>query len=54
MTLFGTFLTETLQRSWSLWRKKSTVRVRNTGRYYVNKPSSFPLSCDYPVALTSN
>ncbi|GKZ74805.1 hypothetical protein AnigIFM60653_001146 [Aspergillus niger] len=34
MTLFGTFLTETLQRSWSLWRKKSTVRVRNTGRYY--------------------
>ncbi|OJJ70037.1 hypothetical protein ASPBRDRAFT_56780 [Aspergillus brasiliensis CBS 101740] len=34
MTLFGTFLTETLQRSWSLWRKKSAVRVRNAGRYY--------------------
>ncbi|OJI88148.1 hypothetical protein ASPTUDRAFT_61539 [Aspergillus tubingensis CBS 134.48] len=34
LTLFGTFVTETLQRSWSLWRKESKVRVRNAGRYY--------------------
>ncbi|KAJ5592593.1 hypothetical protein N7537_009497, partial [Penicillium hordei] len=33
MTLFGTFVTESLQRSWHLWRKKSTCRVSNVGRY---------------------
>ncbi|KAJ5192592.1 hypothetical protein N7449_008734 [Penicillium cf. viridicatum] len=28
-TLFGTFVTESLQRSWDLWRKNSTCRVPN-------------------------
>ncbi|KAE8394954.1 hypothetical protein BDV23DRAFT_195254 [Aspergillus alliaceus] len=34
MTLFGTFVTESLQRSWSLWQKNSSCRVPNAGRYY--------------------
>ncbi|KAJ6011706.1 hypothetical protein N7522_002061, partial [Penicillium canescens] len=34
VTLFGTFVTESLQRSWHLWRKKSSCRVPNAGRYY--------------------
>ncbi|KAJ5530796.1 hypothetical protein N7527_004189, partial [Penicillium freii] len=33
MTLFGTFVTESLQRSWNLWRKKSNCGVPNVGRY---------------------
>ncbi|CAG8905868.1 unnamed protein product [Penicillium egyptiacum] len=34
VTLFGTFVTESLQRSWDLWRKESSCRVPNAGRYY--------------------
>ncbi|KAL2869160.1 uncharacterized protein BJX67DRAFT_371096 [Aspergillus lucknowensis] len=34
MTLFGTFATESLQRTWLLWKKNSTCRIPNTGRYY--------------------
>ncbi|KAE8388173.1 hypothetical protein BDV23DRAFT_174115 [Aspergillus alliaceus] len=33
LTLFGTFVTESLQRSWYLWRKGSTCRLSNAGRY---------------------
>ncbi|OQD69285.1 hypothetical protein PENPOL_c002G00274 [Penicillium polonicum] len=33
MTLFGTFVTESLQRTWNLWRKQSNCVVSNVGRY---------------------
>ncbi|KAL5318209.1 hypothetical protein ACEPPN_013268 [Leptodophora sp. 'Broadleaf-Isolate-01'] len=32
-TLFGTIILEFLQRTWRLWKKSSTCRVANTGRW---------------------
>ncbi|KAG4414241.1 hypothetical protein IFR04_012613 [Cadophora malorum] len=32
-TLFGTIIVEFLQRTWRLWKKSSTCRVANTGRW---------------------
>ncbi|PYH37029.1 uncharacterized protein BO87DRAFT_394685 [Aspergillus neoniger CBS 115656] len=59
LTLFGTFVTETLQRSWSLWRKESKVRVRNAGRYYVNNTSTYrftphPVYSISPTGISSS
>ncbi|OQD89677.1 hypothetical protein PENANT_c002G05174 [Penicillium antarcticum] len=34
VTLFGTFITQSLERSWNLWRERSSCRVPNAGRYY--------------------
>ncbi|KAL5042238.1 hypothetical protein BDW71DRAFT_200721 [Aspergillus fruticulosus] len=36
MTLFGTFVTESLQRTWLLWKKTSTCRIPSTSRYYLD------------------